>query len=169
MNYPVFRKGLISLFGRFKFEGAYRATLRSLRQSGSESVASYAARVTDLCSRAYPNFSTDDQVNLAVDHFISGIADTSSRDYLMRERAWRLLKWQEAVRIAQASEIARLSEPVHSNAAVTLPRVSAVVGGAIASTIAVNTAPRGSARNRSKENAHSSRSRQPGTNHDSEK
>ena len=31
-NYPVYCEGLISLFGRFELEGAYRATLRSLRQ-----------------------------------------------------------------------------------------------------------------------------------------
>ena len=168
-NNPVFREGLISLFGRFEFEGAYRAAVRSLRQSGSESVAAYAARVTDLCSRTYLNFSTDDQLSLAVDHFISGIADTLSRDYLMRERARRPLQWQEVVRMAQASKAARLSEPVHSNAAAMLLRASSNSGGAIASTIPVNTAPRGSARNRKKLDADSPRSRQPRTDHDSEK
>ena len=147
-NYPVFREGLISLFGRFDFEGAYRATLQSLRQSGSESVAAYAAHVTDLCSRAYPNFSPDDQLSLAVYYFMSKIADTSNQDYLIRERARRPVEWQEAVRIAQASEAARISEPVHSNAAAMLPRASSNSGGAIASTIAVNTAQRGNARDR---------------------
>ena len=48
-SYDKFRDGLIALFGRFEFEGAYRATLRGLRQSGFESVAAYAARTTDLC------------------------------------------------------------------------------------------------------------------------
>ena len=57
----------------------------------------------------------------------------------MRERARRPLKWQEAVRIAHASEAARLSEPVHSNAAATLPRESLMSVGAIASTIAVTS------------------------------
>ena len=87
----------------------------------------------------------------------------------MRERARRPLEWQEAVRIAQASEAARISEPVHSNAAAMLPRASSNSGGAIASTIAVNTAPRGNARDWPKENAHSPRSRQPRTDHDSKK
>ena len=131
-------------------------------------MAAYAALVTDLCSRAYPTL-TDYQLSLAVDHFISGIADTSFRDYLMRERARRPLEWQEAVRIAQASEAAHLSEPVHSNAATMLPRASSNSDGAIASTIAVNTAPRGNARDWPKENAHSPRSRQPRTDRDSEK
>ena len=107
----------MSLFGRFEFECAYRATLRNLRQSGAESIAAYAARTMDLCSRAYPNFSTDDQLSLAVDHFIAGIADVSSRENLQRERARRTLEWQEAIRIAQASVAARLSNYVHSTAA----------------------------------------------------
>ena len=48
-SFAKFRDGLIAFFGRFEFEGAYRATLRGLRQSGSESVDAYAARTTDLC------------------------------------------------------------------------------------------------------------------------
>ena len=47
-SYEKFREELIALFNRFKFEGAYRATLRGLRQSKSESVAAFAARTTDL-------------------------------------------------------------------------------------------------------------------------
>ena len=120
-EYSTFREGLILLFGRFEFEGAYRASLRSLRQSGAESIAAYAARTTDLCSRAYPNFATEEQLSLAVDHFIAGVADISSRDYLQRERARRTLEWQEAVRIAQASEAARFSEPISSAAAISPP------------------------------------------------
>ena len=73
-------------------------------------MAAYASRVTDMFSRAYPNFSIDYQLSFAVDHFISRIANTSSRDYLMRERARRPLERQEAVRIAQGSETARLSD-----------------------------------------------------------
>ena len=92
-SYKKFRDGLIALFGRFEFEGAYRATLRGLRQSGSESVAAYAARTTDLCSHAYAEFSTKAQLSLAVDHFIAGLADSSSRVYLQRERAQRTLEW----------------------------------------------------------------------------
>ena len=87
----------------------------------------------------------------------------------MRERARRPLEWQKAVRIAQTSEAARLSEPVNSNAAATLPRKRSMSGGAIASTIAVNTAPRGNTRELPKENAHSPRRRQPLTDSDSEK
>ena len=86
-DYCTFRKGLVSLFGRFEFEGAYRARLRNLRQSGAESIAAYASHTTDLCSRADPNFSTEDQQSLAVDHFIAVITDVSSREYPQRERA----------------------------------------------------------------------------------
>ena len=41
-DYCTFREGLVSLVGRFEFEGAYRATLRNLRQSGAESIAAYS-------------------------------------------------------------------------------------------------------------------------------
>ena len=120
----MFRENVIWLLGRFKFESVYRATLQSLKQSGSESVAANAARVTDLCSCAYPNFSKDDQLSLAVDLFTTGIADTSSRDYLMCERARRMLEWQEVVRIEHASEAARLSKLVHSNTTAMLLRAN---------------------------------------------
>ena len=102
-DYCTSCEGLMSLFGRFEFEGAYSATLRHLRQSGALSTAAYAARTTDMCWRAYPNFSTEDQLSLAVDHLIAGVADVSSREYLQRERARRTLEWQEAIRIAQTS------------------------------------------------------------------
>ena len=108
-DYEKFRDGITTIFGRFEFEGAFRAQLRSLRQSGAESVTAYAARTTDLCSRAYAEFATEAQLSLAVDHFIGGLADTSTRDYLLRERARRSLEWIEVVRMAQASETARIS------------------------------------------------------------
>ena len=70
-------------------EDAYRQQLRVLTQSGAEPVAAFASRTTDLSTRAYPNFPTELQLDLAVDHFISGLRDASSRDYLRRERAGR--------------------------------------------------------------------------------
>ena len=117
-KYDTFRDGLIALFGRFEFEASYRASRRNLRQAGAESIAAYAARTTDMCSRAFTNFSTEDQLSLVVDHFIAGLADQSSRTYLQRERAQRALEWLEAVRIAQTSEAARLSDYVVTAAAV---------------------------------------------------
>ena len=72
--------------------------------------AAFAARTSDLSSRAYPNFDTDVQLDLAVDHFISGLRDVSSRDYLRRERVRRQIKWQEAIQMAQACEIPRAAE-----------------------------------------------------------
>ena len=118
-NYDVFRKNLESLFSKYEFEGYYRAQLRVLRQSGSESVAAFAARTTDLCSRAYPDFGTENQVSLAVDHFIAGLADVTTRDHLQRERASRVLNWPETVRSAQASEASRLTSGAPSAAAVS--------------------------------------------------
>ena len=119
-----FAMGLITIFGRFEFEGAFRAQLRSLRQSGAESVTAYAARTTDLCSRAYTEFATEAQLSLAVDHFIGGLADASTREYLLRERARRPLEWMETVRIAQASESARLSSAPLGAAAVAESRAT---------------------------------------------
>ena len=116
-SYEKFRDGLIALFGRLEFEGAYRATLRGLRQSGSESVAAYAAGTTNLCSHAYAEFSTEAQLSLAVDHFIAGLANSSLREYLQRERAHRTLDLLETERIAQASEAARRSTPSPNAAA----------------------------------------------------
>ena len=55
-SYEKFCEKLIALFERFEFDGAYRATLRGLRQSRSESVAAYAAQTTDLCSHALAEF-----------------------------------------------------------------------------------------------------------------
>ena len=83
--YDKFRENLITLFGRFEFEGVHLITLRGHRQAGAESLAAYAARRTDLCSHAYANFTTEEQLSLAVDHYITGLAYVSSREYLQRE------------------------------------------------------------------------------------
>ena len=45
------------------------------------------------------------KLDLAVDHFISGLCDASTRDYLRRKRARRRIHWQEVVQMAQASEV----------------------------------------------------------------
>ena len=52
-------------------------------------------------------FSTKAQLSLAVFHFIAGLADLSSREYLQREQAKRTLEWLKTVQIAQASEASR--------------------------------------------------------------
>ena len=95
VDYDKFRDGLITLFGQHECEDNYRFQLCSLSQAASESVADYAARVTDICSRAYPSYTTDIQLELAVKNFISGLADMSSREYLKQERACRRVDWNE--------------------------------------------------------------------------
>ena len=42
-------------------------------------MASYAARTTDLTTRAYPKFSTENQLDIAVEHFIAGLRDVDTR------------------------------------------------------------------------------------------
>ena len=39
---------------------------------------------------------------LAVDHFIACLADSTSRNYLLHDRACRPLTWKEIVQMAQA-------------------------------------------------------------------
>ena len=90
-DYDKFCDGFITLFGRHECENNYQSQLRLLRHSGSKSVANYFARVTDICSRAYPSYSTKVQLDLAVENVISGFVDMSSREYLQRERARRLV------------------------------------------------------------------------------
>ena len=123
-RYDDFRAGLVTLFGRFEFKGQYREALRSLKQSPGETVAAYAARASDLCSRAYPDFSTETQLDLATEHFISGIVDASSREFLRREFARRQLTWQEAVQLAQASEVNATSSSSSSAAIAGGPHVA---------------------------------------------
>ena len=38
-------------------------------------------------TRAYPKFLTENQLDIAVEHFIAGLRDKSTRDYLRRENA----------------------------------------------------------------------------------
>ena len=120
VDYSKFCEGLFSLFGRLDFEDSYRQQLRVLVQSGAESVAAFASRTTDLSTRAYPDFTTDLKLELAVDHFISGLRDASSRDYLRRDSARRLISWQDAGQMAQVSEVFRAAEYMLPAAAVVL-------------------------------------------------
>ena len=91
----------LTLFGWYECEDNYRSQLLSLPQAGSESMAEYATRVTDFCSRAYPSYTTEIQLDLAVENFISGLVDVSSREYLQRERFFaalaklKLCKWHK--------------------------------------------------------------------------
>ena len=61
-DYYAFIKGVETLFAKFEFEGSFRAMLRTHAQAGAGSIAAYAARTTDVCLKAYPNFSTDTQL-----------------------------------------------------------------------------------------------------------
>ena len=47
-DYAIFKKGVVSLFGKFEFKSAFREQLRTHSQSCAESFASYAARTTDI-------------------------------------------------------------------------------------------------------------------------
>lgn len=65
--------------------------------------------MTNVCSEAYPNFSTDTLLSLTLDHFISALTDTTTRYYLFHDRACHALTWQETVQMAQACEASHLS------------------------------------------------------------
>lgn len=62
--------------------------LRTHAQVGAESVDAYAARTTNVCSKAYANFSTKTKLSLAVDKFIAERDDSTSREYLLYDRAY---------------------------------------------------------------------------------
>ena len=100
-DHAKFKSGVEALFGKFEFEGSFRAQLRTHAQSGAESIAAYAARTTDICSKPTPR-SQRKQLLLVVNHFITGLADAMTRDYLLHDRACRSLTWQEIVQMAQA-------------------------------------------------------------------
>ena len=102
------------LFGRHEFDNSYRLQLRSLYQYGSKTISDYASRETYLCSRAYPDFTTVVQLNLATDHFVASRSDCSICDFLHRERHRCQIKWQKIVQIMQASEL----PPSHDTSAV---------------------------------------------------
>ena len=114
-DYAKFKSNVEALFGKFEFEGSFRAQLRTHAQAGAETIAAYAARTTDVCSKAYPAFSTKTQLSLAVDHFIAGLADTTTRDNLLHDNACRSLSWQQVVQMAQACEASHLI--LHASAA----------------------------------------------------
>ena len=170
-----FCHGLYTLFGRLDFEDAYSQQLRVLAQSGSESVAAFASRTSDLSTRAYPGFPTELQLDLTVDHFISARRDFSTRNYLRRERARRRIEWQEAVHIAQACEAPHATEftpPVPAAYAVSTICAKPVNFAHIASpiadcAIAVQSAPGNSgnahSRGRSRKNARRTSTHNPQT------
>ena len=64
----------------------------------------------DLSSHAYPKFPTEIQLDLAVKHFLSGLRDCATHDYLQRERTSRCIIWQKPVQMAQACEHLRMSD-----------------------------------------------------------
>ena len=51
-DYNTLLKVLVSLLKRFEFENANCSTLWNMWQAGTESIAAYAARTTDLFTRA---------------------------------------------------------------------------------------------------------------------
>lgn len=87
-------------------------------------MAAFAARPTDLCSKAYPEFPTDLLLSLAIDHFIGAIADVSNRDHIQRERARRPLEWTEVVSLAHSGETNRIANTMLNAAAIPSARPS---------------------------------------------
>ena len=125
VDYTAFKNGLITLFGRLEFEYSYRQQLRELVYADSESIASYAARTTDVTTRAYSKFPTEHQLDLAVENFIAGLRNTSARVYLRRERARRSITWQEAIQMASACVVPRASDRSSSHADIASDTLSA--------------------------------------------
>ena len=78
-----------------------------------------------------------------MDHFIAGLADITTRDYLLHDRACRSLSWQEVTQMAQACEASRLL--LHAPAAAAAITSTKVAAHATASSACahddVTTAP----------------------------
>ena len=98
---------------------------------------------------------------------------------MQRERSRRIIEWQEAIRIAQASEAARLSDYVHLTAAAVanpstisnpnaMLRSDAAFGSATSCTNAIASISRPGFRDK-QHNAHAPRNRQPRASPDSRK
>ena len=104
------------IVGRFEFEGAYRATLRYLRQSKSESV-NRTRRGLPISARMRMPDSQARRSCLSLSTISSMDSRIRRRVSVSNERAQKTLEWLETVRIAQASEAARLSNPAHTAAA----------------------------------------------------
>ena len=125
-DYAKFKSGVEALYGKFEFEESFRAQLRTHAQSGAETIAATAPRTTDVCSKAYPAIATETQLSLAVDHFIAGLADTTTRDYLLHDLGCFSLSWQEVVQMDQACEASRhLLHAFAAAAAITSWKVAA--------------------------------------------
>ena len=98
-----------------------------------------------------------------MDHFIAGLADISTRDYLLHDRACRSLSWQEVVQMAQACEATRLL--LHAPAAAAATTKAKVVAPATATSACahddITTAPAWQSKSahdgRAKRGAHFSR------------
>ena len=58
-DYAKFKSGVEAMFNKFEFDGSFRAQLCTHAQSGADIIAAYAARTTDVCSKAYPAFATE--------------------------------------------------------------------------------------------------------------
>ena len=121
----MFKNSLITRFGQFEFEDSYRQQLRELAQVVSISMASFVARTTDIFVHAYPNFTTEVKLDLAVEYFVFGLRDTSPRDYLWREPARCRINWKDAVQMAQTCKQPRASDCIFVHAAIASDTSSA--------------------------------------------
>ena len=128
---------------------ALRASLPTLRAQ-----LTFAQRHTPRSRRR--------QLSVAVDHCIAGLADITTRDYLLHDRACRSLFWQEVVQMAQACEASRLL--LHAPAAVAAIMSAKVAAHATATSACahddITAAPAWQSRSardeRAKRGAHSS-------------
>ena len=104
-----------------------------------------------------------DTDSLALDHFIAGLANITTRDYLLHDRACLSLSGQEVVQMAQACKASRLL--LHAPAAAaTITRAKVVAPATATSACAhddITAAPAWQSKSardgRAKRGAHSSR------------
>lgn len=74
--------------------------LRTHAKTGSQSVTAYDARTTNICLKAYANFSIDTKLSLSVNHVVVRLAETIARNYILHDCACLSYIWQIFVQIS---------------------------------------------------------------------
>ena len=98
-------------------------------------------RARRMCARRLTPRSRRRQLSLAVDHFIAGLADITTRDYLLHDRACCSLSWQKVLQMEQACEASRLL--LHAPAAAAATTRAKVVAPGTATSVCAHDDNRG--------------------------
>ena len=101
-NWTSLIQALDHRYGDHELPESYRATLQNLKKQNKEDLHEYAARVSDVVSKAYPGLEgTELHTNLTIEHIVNGLSDPSLvYDVLTKrppsvEAALGMINWHE--------------------------------------------------------------------------